>query len=128
MDSKPSGRELCPRRMRRFLEPRLLLRLHQDRAHGYDLSKALSSFGLEEGDVDSSAVYRVLREMEAQGWVSSDWDTEGSGPPRRVYRLTEGGDRALRQWVGELREVRDGLDGLIAAYERHIREGEGEHH
>ena len=78
--------------------------------------------------VDSSVVYRVLREMEEREWVASTWDTDGSGPPRRVYRLTQEGDRALSAWAEDLREVREGLDRYLAAYEQHIREGQGEHH
>jgi poly-beta-hydroxybutyrate-responsive repressor len=106
----------------------LLLLLHEGTAHGYDLTKALEDFGFAGAAVDSSVVYRVLREMEEREWVASTWDTDGAGPPRRVYRLTQEGDSALSAWVEDLQEVRDSLDRYLAAYEQHIREGQGEHH
>lgn len=118
----------CPRRIHRFVEPCLLLLLHRDRTHGYDLLEGLNEFGFEENPVDSSVVYRALREMEAQGLVTSTWDTTGRGPPRRVYRITAEGDRYLANWVGDLQETDRVLHHFLAAYDEHMRRGKGEHH
>jgi DNA-binding PadR family transcriptional regulator len=62
-------------------------------------------------------VYRYLREMEGAGLVMSDWDTEGSGPPRRVYQLPDQGDEYLARWVGGLRETKRTLETFLGAYE-----------
>lgn len=118
----------CPTRISRFMEPCLLLLLHRGSSHGYSLQDELKEFGFAEAPVDPSVVYRILREMEAQGLVASAWDTEGSGPPRRVYQLTPQGNQYLAQWVADLRETDRVLHGFFGAYEEHMREGEGEHH
>jgi len=107
----------CPRRISRFLEPCLLLLLRNDASHGYNLSDGLQQFGFGEGFLDISVIYRLLREMEAQGWVASEWDTTGSGPPRRVYHVTSDGDAYLRWWIEDLRRTRDEIGRFIAAYE-----------
>jgi PadR family transcriptional regulator PadR len=87
--------------IRRFLEPCLLLMLRMGKSHGYELSQAIAPFGL--GEVDLSLVYRMLRQMEAAGLVVSKWDADASsGAPRRVYRLTEQGERRLSAWVDDL--------------------------
>ena len=122
------GRGPCPTRIYRFMEPCLLLLLHRGSSHGYSLQEALKEFGFAEAPVDPSVVYRALREMEAQGLVTSAWDTEGSGPPRRVYQLTPQGNQYLGQWVADLRETDRVLHGFFAAYDEHMLEGEGEHH
>lgn len=115
------------RRVARMLEPALLLLLHRGPAHGYTLLEQLGEFGLE--NLNPSVVYRVLRDMEAQGWVTSTWDEEKTqGPPRRVYRLTALGDEVLAWCVQELRETRRMVDHLLNAYSRHMETGEGEHH
>jgi len=115
------------RRIAGFVQPCLLLLLHHGPAHGYNLIENLK--GLAEEPVDSSVVYRCLREMEEDGLVASRWDTEGSaGPARRVYRLTEEGDRALAWWVAGLRETDRVLHRFLQAYDRHMEEGRGEHH
>lgn len=122
------GRGPCPTRIYRFVEPCLLLLLHRKAAHGYSLQESLKEFGFAEAPIDPSVVYRVLREMEAQGLVTSDWDTEGSGPPRRVYQLTAEGNQYLAQWVADLRETDRVLHSFFDAYDQRMEEGEGEHH
>ena len=113
--------------IRRFLEPVLLLLLHQGANHGYELVSALAPFGLD--DVAPGPVYRTLRELEAAGLVKSEWDTESSGgPARRVDRLTEAGHRYLTDWVENLRQTDNALHNFLTAYERHMQEGMGEHH
>ena len=110
-----------------FLEPTLLLLLHHDPAHGYTLIEQLSKFGL--GDVDAGAVYRMLRGMEAKGWITSTWDAERArGPPRRVYRLTVLGNEVLGTCMQDLQGTRRGIDDLVDAYSRHMEKGEGEYH
>ncbi len=107
-----------PRRISRFLEPCLLLLLRGDASHGYNLLEALGQFGFTPGSVDASVVYRILREMEESGWVSSQWDTAGSGPPRRVYSVTADGEAYLAAWMDDLRSTRDEIDQFIEAYAR----------
>jgi PadR family transcriptional regulator PadR len=111
----------------RFLEPTLLLVLHHGPAHGYTLIGQLREFGLD--DMDPSAVYRALRDMEGQGWVTSNWDEKQTqGPPRRVYRLTTLGDEVLGWWIQDLRDTRRIIDHVLRAYSQHMEEGEGDYH
>jgi poly-beta-hydroxybutyrate-responsive repressor len=112
------GGGACLRRISRFLEPCLLLLLRGDATHGYNLLEALRQFGFAPGSVDASVVYRILREMEDAGWVSSQWDTAGSGPPRRVYTVTADGEEYLAAWINDLRCTRDEIDQFIETYTR----------
>jgi len=59
------------RRVLRFLEPCLLMLLHEQESHGYHLLSELESFGFDPAALDPSLVYRALREMETGGWVVS---------------------------------------------------------
>ncbi|MBC7256017.1 MAG: helix-turn-helix transcriptional regulator [Chloroflexi bacterium] len=109
-----------PRRIRRFIEPALLLLLHHGPAHGYGLLEGLRALGLEDYPADISAVYRILYALEAQGMVISHMEAERSGgPPRRVYQLTEAGDAYLRAWVEDLRATDRILHQFLDAYEDH---------
>ncbi len=121
------GRQGRGRRAVRMLEPVLLLLLHRGPSHGYTLLERLKEFGLD--DLNPSMVYRMLRDMEAKGCVTSTWDKEQTqGPPRRVYCLTAMGNDVLALWVQDLEKSREQIDYLLAAYHRHMEEGEGEHH
>ena len=115
------------RRAVRMLEPTLLLLLHHGPAHGYTFLERLGEFGL--GDLNPSAVYRALRDMEEKEWVTSTWDEEQSqGPPRRVYRITALGDEVLALWTQDLEDSRRRIGYLLNVYERHMEESEGEYH
>jgi PadR family transcriptional regulator len=110
-----------------FLEPALLLLLHQRPAHGYTLIEQLAEFGIE--NPHPRIVYRVLRDMEDNEWVTSVWDTEETqGPPRRVYQLTALGDGMLSLCVRHLKQTRVQIDDLVDAYRQHMQEGQGEYH
>jgi DNA-binding PadR family transcriptional regulator len=87
----------------------------------------LEEFGL--GDLNPSVVYRMLRDMETKGWVTSTWDDEETqGPPRRVYQITASGDEVLALWAQDLEESKRRIDHLLQLYHRHMEEGVGEHH
>lgn len=62
--------------------------------YGYSLLQTLDELGL---DVDGNTLYPLLRRLEKQGLLVSEWNTEESRP-RKFYRTTETG-----------RSVRDGL-------------------
>jgi len=98
--------------------------LRGDASHGYNLVDALSRFGFAPGTIDASVVYRMLREMEMGGWVTSQWDTAGSGPPRRVYQVTPEGEAYLAAWVADLSNTREELDRFIAVYARQDKASE----
>ena len=121
------GRQRRGRRAVRTLEPALLLLLHYGPAHGYTLLAQLREFGL--GDLNPSVVYRMLRDMEGRGWVTSTWDEEQTqGPPRRVYAVTVLGDEVLASWVQDLEKSKMRIAHLSEAYYRHMEEGQGAHH
>ena len=100
------------RRLMGFLQPCLLLLLHRDDAHGYNLLNGLDEFGLNPDAHDPSMIYRALREMEAAGWVASYEGEESRGPQRRVYRLTEQGRQHLDVWAEDLRRAGNKI-GLV---------------
>ena len=114
----------APRRIERFLEPCLLLLLHCHEVHGYELIESLEPFGFEENPVDLSTVYRMLRQLEDEGLVTSRWDTEGGGPARRRYLITPEGDEYLISWVDDLRETDRILHYFLETYDSHM---EGHH-
>ncbi|MDA8216901.1 MAG: helix-turn-helix transcriptional regulator [Dehalococcoidales bacterium] len=106
-----------PRRgqIARLVEPCLLALLREGPRHGYDLIASLDRFGFTPEMVDSGMVYRTLRSMEAEGWVSSEWEMGASGPPRRVYSLTPAGEEALAAWRGELNRTHEVLHRLLGS-------------
>jgi PadR family transcriptional regulator PadR len=94
--------------------------LHCNESHGYDLQEGLKQFGFGQNPVDSSTVYRILRDLEERGFVTSRWDTDGAGPARRMYQISEEGDQYLAWWVEDLRETDRVLHHFLELYDTHM--------
>jgi PadR family transcriptional regulator, regulatory protein PadR len=80
-----------------FARPCLLLLLAEASAHGYELIERLRPFGFELGD--PASIYKSLRQLEAEGLVTSSWELSTRGPARRVYALTSDGRDLLESWA-----------------------------
>jgi PadR family transcriptional regulator PadR len=92
----------------------LLVMLKERDLHGYEIMKALK----ERFDVisDPGTVYRALRQLEREGYISSWWDPKEQGPARRVYTLTAAGTNALGLWSTALEQYRSNLDAFFDLY------------
>ena len=62
--------------------------------YGYSLLKALSDQGLE---VDQSTLYPLLRRLESQGLLQSEWRIVDEARPRRYYVISTQGRAVLTQ-------------------------------
>ena len=59
--------------------------------YGYSLRQALAEQGMP---IEEGTLYPLLRRLEEQGLLGSDWRIE-DGPPRRYYKLNARGTRLL---------------------------------
>lgn len=104
-----------------FLQPCLLLMLHRGDAHGYNMLNGLDEFGLNREAYDPSVIYRALREMEELDWIISYAGEQSRGPQRRVYSLTDEGERHLAVWINDLGRAKHEIELLLEAYEQHVK-------
>jgi PadR family transcriptional regulator PadR len=68
---------------------------------GYTLRKALAENGLA---IDEGTLYPLLRRLETQGLLASDW-REQDKRKKRFYRLTADGTEILEQLLAEWRDI-----------------------
>jgi len=110
------GRWRVLARVERFAEPALLLLLRERPAHGYELLERLPEL-TGEARVEMGNLYRLLRALEEEGLVSSEWDDSSPGPAKRRYALTADGERLLDQWVDALRRSQERTARFLERYE-----------
>ena len=103
-------------RVERFVEPSLLLLLRERPLHGYELLERIPELGVE-GRVDIGNLYRLLRSLENEGLVSSEWSADLPGPAKRTYELTEEGRRLLDRWAEALTRARETIRTFLERYE-----------
>lgn len=71
--------------------------------HGYLIIQEMANGPMFGGNApDPTGVYRILKQMENNGLVTSEWDTSESGPAKRCYSLTDEGRACLRRWIDAL--------------------------
>ena len=107
----------------RFVRPTVMavLARNPEGLHGYLLAQQLREVAFFANcSPDTTGLYRVLKAMEMEGYLTSDWDVEGSGPARRVYALTETGRDCLRQWAGTLERYAHNLGQTLEYIERSL--------
>ena len=106
----------------RFVEPVLLFLLKRNElSYGYELGNELRKYALTDAEIEVSALYRTLRQLEQNDCVTSEWDVEGTGPARRRYRLTPRGKEHLEEWITV-------LDHMSASMSRFVREARHQAH
>ena len=77
--------------------------------YGYSLLKSLSEQGL---DLDQGTLYPLLRRLESQGLLSSDWNTEGTRP-RRYYVISPEGQELLPRLIEEWNSLVAMMHGML---------------
>jgi poly-beta-hydroxybutyrate-responsive repressor len=102
-------------RVPNFALPRLLLELAKKTSHGYELIERLGQEG--NPTPDPGNFYRMLRSLEEEGLVCSTWDTQNSGPARRVYELTDQGREFLHAWAVTINQTHQSLGRFLSDYE-----------
>jgi len=100
----------------RFQVAAVLLLLRERPGHGYDLLERLPELTGDER-VDVGNLYRLLRTLEEQGLVRSEWDEALSGPSKRTYELTGEGSSALDRWAAALGETRQRIDLFLQRFQ-----------
>ncbi len=107
----------CPGgKTERFIQPCLLLTLRNHPSYGYELLEKILEFGFLDGPADPGMIYRHLRKLEEEGYVSSTWDTSGTGPARRYYRLTREGEELLRNWIPFMERNLKSLEKFLSLF------------
>jgi PadR family transcriptional regulator, regulatory protein PadR len=88
----------------------VLAQLRQER-YGYTLRKALADDGLV---IDESTLYPLLRRLEAQGLLVSEWREEDKRN-KRFYRLSSDGEQIFSQLLQEWQSINASIHATLHA-------------
>src|SRR5882757_8726218 len=81
----------------------------REEQYGYTLRKALAEHGM---DIDEGTLYPLLRRLESQGLLTSEW-REQDKRNKRFYRLSHDGKLILKQLVAEWQGMDKALNGIL---------------
>jgi PadR family transcriptional regulator, regulatory protein PadR len=95
------------------LDPMILAVLGAGPTHGYAVIESLKLRSGGVFELPEGTVYPALHRLEAEGLLTSSWET-ASGRRRRVYRLTRRGRSALGTRRSEWRVFSGAVEGVLA--------------
>jgi PadR family transcriptional regulator, regulatory protein PadR len=81
----------------------------RDEHYGYTLRKALADEGLA---IEESTLYPLLRRLETQGLLVSEWREEDKRN-KRFYRLSDEGETILAQLLVEWNGINESLHKIL---------------
>lgn len=87
--------------LRRGIVVLAVLSLMESASYGYNLIQRLAALGL---DIEEGTLYPLLRRLEKQGLLQSEWDTTESRP-RKYYRISATGHAVLKALHVEWQET-----------------------
>ena len=103
--------KLLAQMRRGSIEYCVLALLQSGDRYGFELTRELAS---ADGLVTSEGtVYPLLTRLRNDGLVDTYWQDSLEGPPRRYYRITPAGNRALKPFIEQWGRFRDAVDGIL---------------
>jgi len=97
--------------LRDLFEPCILLLLHTEPTYGYELLNKIRKLGISAEDI--TLLYRKLHRLERTELVVSYWETEENERPRKIYQLTEKGERYLKDSISEMESLLKNIEKLL---------------
>ena len=88
----------------------------QDEQYGYSLKQSLDELGME---INEGTLYPLLRRLESQGLLESDWQVVDDTRPRRYYKMSQEGETIFANLIQE-------WQSLVAVMNRLLGMTEGE--
>ena len=104
--------------LRGVLDLCLLATVAEEPAYGYEMTKRLRERGLSV--VGEGSIYPLLARLERDGLVETYRAESEGGPPRKYYRASTLGQRALETGVDEWASVRDAIDAVLGLQRREV--------
>jgi PadR family transcriptional regulator PadR len=90
----------------------LLAIINEEPSYGYEMADKLSQRGLHLSSEGS--IYPTLSRMQRSSLIEGYFvEADGSGPPRKYYRIAPDGEVRLAEWEDEWTSLRDGVDRVL---------------
>lgn len=112
----PSADGRSSQLLRGVLDLCLLALIGEEERYGYEIVRQLEERGVEL--VAEGSIYPLLSRLERSGYIDATMVPSSEGPPRKYYRITADGRRALRLWVAD-------WDSFSRGVARVVRGGRG---
>lgn len=94
----------------------ILYYLSREKSYGYELINNIYTHFPElsyQAPGLMGNYYRILRMLELEGLIESQWDTSGNGPAKRVYSITPAGRENLNLLIKYIEKTKDFVEKFL---------------
>lgn len=100
-----------------WLRAWILIILGKKELHGYEIMSKLNflypDMCICKGPSHMGGGYRILRALEEEGLIESKWETKFGGPPKRIYKLTEEGEKLREKVIKDIERNIEFLNKIL---------------
>ena len=90
----------------------LLSLIDDEPSYGYEMAAKLNERGVKL--VSDGSIYPTLSRLQKAGLVEGYFvEVDGSGPPRKYYRIVKAGRVRLREWTVEWKDLSAGVSAIL---------------
>ena len=82
----------------------------KEKEYGYSLKQRLIEEGL---DIHEGTLYPLMRRLESQGLLTSDWQVVDEKRPRRYYRISRQGERVLKELSHDWEQLKKVMSKML---------------
>lgn len=93
----------------------ILLILSLGPNHGLGILNKMDEIALGHR-LDTAVIYRVLKKLEEEAFIKSEWADSEAGPKKKVYNITEFGKKELSRYKGDIENVIKRLQSFLEIY------------
>ena len=104
-----------------WLRAWIIISLSDRELHGYELISSLTEAFpgiITPGIGGMGRGYRILRELEEEGIIIGRWSMEETGPAKKVYRLTDEGEKLREEIIKHVEGMKNYIDKFLALASR----------
>jgi PadR family transcriptional regulator PadR len=95
----------------------LLSLIDEEPSYGYEMAAKLNERGVKL--VSDGSIYPTLSRLQKAGLVEGYFvEADGSGPPRKYYRIVKPGRVRLEEWTEEWQDLSTGVSAILNGGER----------
>jgi PadR family transcriptional regulator PadR len=91
----------------------ILAVLREEPMHGYAIAREIERQSGNDLKFRDGTLYPALQQLEAAGMIVGAWEPTEKAPPRKVYRLTDGGRAELQRRVGVWSRFENSINTII---------------
>ena len=82
----------------------------REKEYGYSLKQQLMEEGL---DIHEGTLYPLMRRLESQGLLTSEWQVVDEKRPRRYYRISRQGEKVLKELSHDWEQLKKVISKML---------------